>query len=65
MLVEGGHDPALAEDVGGTGDACPRRRQPEHVALAPGAIAGGHEIGEPGVALGDGVNCRELEAGAI
>ena len=65
LLVERRHDPALAEDVGGAGDPGPRRRQPQHVALAPGAVAGGDEVGEPGVPFGDGDHGRELEPGAI
>src|SRR5712692_5272214 len=54
--VQRGHDAALADDVGRTGDACAGRGKAEDVAGRPVAIFDVHEIREPRMAFRDRID---------
>ncbi len=61
--MKGGHDAALADDVGGTGDPRAGRGEAEDVAPCAGGVLGAHVIREPRMTLGDGIDRNHAKVG--
>ena len=62
--MQGGHDPALADNVCRSGDAGAGRREAEHVTRRPIAVFDCDEVREAGMSFRDWLDCCHAQVGA-